>query len=299
MMRIQSASHLPTLPAPPSKAYGQALTEFLVLAVALIPLFLLVPMIGKYQDIVHATQMASRYLAFEATTREVDAAKWKTPAVLAQDVRRRFYSNPNAPIKNDDTAGDFDANRNLFWRDPYGNPLIKDFNNVSLSFGSGAPNQTGGYESASDGAPFNVIPITANATTLGLQAKGIYTGNVAVKLENLPSLIQKIAPFDAINLSITRHTSLINDGWSADSPATTEQRFGKMAPVNPIIPLIEPLLALGITYVDLADVHPPEFGKLQKWRDVVPSDRLVPATQTNTQAPQAPQAPPANTQAAP
>jgi hypothetical protein len=281
MMRIELN---PQFCSVPRRVCGQALTEFLVLAVALIPLFLLMPMIGKYQDIVHATQMASRYVAFEATTREEDASKWKTPAMLAQDVRRRFYSNLNAPIKNDDAAGDFDANRNLFWRDPYGHPLIKDFNNVSVAFGNGTANQTGGYEGASDGVPFNMIPILANAATLGLPAKGIYTGNVTAKLENLPPLIQSIAPFDAINLSVTRHTSLVSDGWSAESPQMTEDRFGRMAPINAALDTIQPLLAIAIGYVDLAEVRAPEFGKLQKWRDVVPADRLGSPQQPQVQA---------------
>ena len=35
---------------------GQALTEFLVISLVLISLFLLLPVIGKYQDISHASQ---------------------------------------------------------------------------------------------------------------------------------------------------------------------------------------------------------------------------------------------------
>ena len=36
---------------------GQALTEFLVISLVLIPLFLLLPVIGKYQDISHASRL--------------------------------------------------------------------------------------------------------------------------------------------------------------------------------------------------------------------------------------------------
>ena len=62
---------------------GQALTEFLVVSLVLIPLFLLIPMIGKYQDISHATQLASRYAAFDAVLRNDSENAWKTPALLA------------------------------------------------------------------------------------------------------------------------------------------------------------------------------------------------------------------------
>lgn len=57
----------------PRRQAGQALVEFLAMAAPLLGLFLLMPMIGKYQDIAHATQMASRYAAFDATVHN-DAA---------------------------------------------------------------------------------------------------------------------------------------------------------------------------------------------------------------------------------
>ena len=82
---------------------GQALIEFLVVALALLPLFLLIPVIAKYQSIAQATQMASRYAAFDA------------------------------PIKTGDVAGDFKANQNLFWRTPHDKPLIANFSDVTVT----------------------------------------------------------------------------------------------------------------------------------------------------------------------
>ena len=120
------------------RVLGQALTEFLVLALALVPLFLLMTVIAKYQDIAHSVQMASRYVAFEATTRNAAASIWKPPAQLAQDVQRRFFSNPDAPVKTNDAAGNFEAHQNLFWRNHQGDTLIKNFErDVQVSFGSG------------------------------------------------------------------------------------------------------------------------------------------------------------------
>ena len=51
------------------KQHGQALVEFLVASVAIVSLFLQVPVIAKYQDIGNSTQMASRYVAFDAMNR--------------------------------------------------------------------------------------------------------------------------------------------------------------------------------------------------------------------------------------
>ena len=262
---------------------GQSLVEFLVLAVALVPLFLLLPMIGKYQDLVQATQLASRYVAFDATSfGNADGFnQWKPPAQLADEVRRRFYSNSDAPIKTGDVAGDVDANRNLFWRDPYGHALIANFQDVAVSFGNGATTQAGGFSSAGlDTTVFNQKPF-ANAAAIGLAANGIYTANVSVGLANLPGGIKSVVPFDSIDLSIKRHTSLVFDPWHSPTTVKTESRVAWLAPVDSALATISPGVDLAVRLIDLstggaAHVEPPKFGDLSAWRDVVPADRLVP-----------------------
>lgn len=273
--------HQPHSSVPPISVFhaqrGQALTEFLAVAFALIPLFLLVPVIAKYQDISHATRMASRYAGFDATTRNDSQNTWKPESQLADEIRRRFFSNSDASIKTNDVAGDFKAHRNPFWSDLQGNPLIQNFSDVSVTFGSG--NGTGhanGFSGASDGGPFNLVPI-ANADAMELRARGIYTANVTVNLANLPSGIRSIEPFNNIDLSIRRDTSLVIDPWTSRSPEQTEERFGKLAPLNDALSSIQPLISLAILFVELpGKVSPPRFGELERWRDVVPQDRLFP-----------------------
>lgn len=253
---------------------GQALTEFLVLALVLIPLALLIPIIAKYQDIACAVQMASRYVAFEAMTRNDAQSTWKTPAQLAGEVQRRFFSNSDAPIKTGDVAGNFLAHQNLFWRGPSGTSLIADFgNDVSVGFGAGnRPTQGEAYDTATDGVPFN----PANtADHLGLSAKGLYTGNVSVRLANLPAGLTAYEPFDKINLSIGRHTSILVDGWSAKDPSQVESRINSpvLVPSSTLV-AVAPAVDTAITAVEVGQIGSPHLGKLDFWRDVVPSDRL-------------------------
>lgn len=104
---------------------GQSTVEFVVLALALVPLLLIVPLLGKYMDIAQTAAMASRYVAFEGSWRHGSSKDdWKTDPELAREVRRRFFSNSDAPIKTDDTAGDFNAHRNTLWFDHRGAPLL-------------------------------------------------------------------------------------------------------------------------------------------------------------------------------
>lgn len=257
--------------------HGQALSEFLVIAFALIPLFLLIPVIAKYQDITHATQMASRYAGFDSTTRNDSQSTWKSESQLADEIRRRFFGNSAAPIKTNDVAGDFKAHRNPFLNDLQGNPLIRNFSDVNVTFGgSNGSSHANALSEASDGEPFNKIPV-ANANAMGLPSRGIYTANVSVTLARLPSDIKSIEPFNSIDLSIQRHTSLVIDPWNARSPAEAEDRFGKLVPLNHALAPIQVLVDIAVTLVDLAGVKPPKFGRLQQWRDVVPEDRLAPA----------------------
>lgn len=256
------------------KVSGQALTEFLVLAAALIPLFLLIPVIAKYQDIAHSTQMASRYVAFEAMTRNDAMSTWKPAAQLSDEVRRRFFSNPDAPIKTNDTAGDFKANQNLFWRDPQGRSLITSFgNDVTVSFGAGQGADHGAaFSSASDGKPF-----TLRNEFGGLQARGIYTANVNVRVANLPSGLKNYEPFDKINLNITRSTSVVIDPWAANSPVQAESRFSGNATIFPASALkqYDTIFNAAVGIIDAPGGIPaPKLGQLDFWRDVVPEDRL-------------------------
>ncbi|MEN6587873.1 MAG: hypothetical protein ABFE02_17675 [Sulfuricella sp.] len=273
MIGLQIGASLGSLSQALSSQRGQALTEFLVISVAMIPLFLLMPVIAKYQDVSHSTQMASRYVAFDAMARNDAMGTWKPEIQLADEVRRRFFSNSDAPIKTNDVAGNFAANRNLFWVDPKGDPLIGNFgNDVQISFGFGNSLSHGGaFSSTSDGTPFLLHD------QLGLQAHGIYTANVSVRLANLPGGLRFYEPFDQINLSIARSTSLVFDPWAAQSPQQVESRIGGDPGIFPVgrLQAVSSAVDAAVTLIDApGGISGPKLGKLDFWRDVVPEDRL-------------------------
>jgi hypothetical protein len=277
---------------------GQALSEFLILAFALIPLFLLLPVIAKYQDISHSTQMASRYVAFDATTRNEFTSTWKSETQMADEVRRRYFSNSDAPIKTNDVAGNFLAHQNLFWRDPKGAPLIKDFGaDVKVSYGlDNKPKPNQGLSDKTkeaylfEGFSFEGLDVMNLRSMMNLpDSARVYTGNVSVTLANLPAGIKSYEPFDKINLSMNRSTSLVVEPWMANSPHQAEDRFGNLAVVDKGLKILEPVLETVIyglkddisggllpqlPGLELRTFHGPKFGQLDSWRDVVPVDRL-------------------------
>lgn len=250
---------------------GQALTEFLVLAFALVPLFLLMPVIAKLQDMAHSTQMAARYLAFEAMARHPGAGGFQPEAEAAAELRRRFFGHSEAPIRTGEGADDVDAQRHAFWRRPDGSPLIRSFADVQLSFGRGrAPQPLQGLDPASDGDAFPLHD------ALNLSAHGIYTAHVTVTLADLPEGLKAYEPFDRIGLVMSRSTSVAIDGWSGRGPVEVQQKLDDT--------LIFPGRALRSTtgvlrpVMELVEmpggIAPPRLGQLDFWQDVVPPDRL-------------------------
>lgn len=252
---------------------GQALTELLIIALALIPLFLIVPLIAKYQDISHSTQIASRYAAFAAATRGRTLNTTDRSQYLADNIRRRIFSNTDAPVKTNDVPGNFKANQNLFWRTPQDHSLIQDFGDVQLSFGVPAGmDHNHAFIDASDDKPFNQI----GKDDLNLPAQGVYTVNVSVKLANMPSGLKFYEPFDKINLTMTRSTSLLLDPWTAWSPTNAEKHFENptIFPAKALADVSQGLEPLVRVIDSPGNIPAPQLGKLDFWRDVVPEDRL-------------------------
>lgn len=233
---------------------GQALMEFLVVAVALIPLFLLLPIIAKYQDIAHSTLVASRYAAFDDMVRHATQNSQKSIGQLQDEVRRRFFSSSTAPIKTNDVAGDFKSHQNLFWRTPNDQSLIAKMDDVVVQRS---------HQDSMD----------ANGFAFKFGETGINTTQVKVTLANLPANLEFYKPFDTINLVMQRSTSVVTDGWSAHHPEDVDDKVEGITPVNGLLKalsvVIDPLIKVLEPGVD-----PPHLGKLDFWRDDVPADRL-------------------------
>lgn len=233
---------------------GQSTTEFVVLALVLVPLFIAVPLLGKYIDIMQTAEEASRYIAFEGASRNSSSA-WKADADLAIEVRRRFFSNSNAPVKTDDVAGNFTANRNPIWSDHTGAPLLDNFERTITV-------QT---EVADKNAIAATWPYRGE---LGLTNSNLYTAMVTVK----PADINPIAQFDSIVLSTTRKTVLLTDAWTAKNTATIRSKIEDSLLIYPIGKVREIVDVIGLLPTVIFDPAL-KVGNFD-W-DIVPCDRLI------------------------
>lgn len=236
------------------------------MAVALLPLFVLMPMIGKYQDIAHSTLAASRYAAFDMLTRYQTT---KPQSQLDQEVRQRFFSAANAPIKSSESAQSPQASLNPLWRDPTNRPLIAQLSDISIRH-SGAS-----LSDSSDPQGMATAALEKARGLIDLPQRELHTATVSVPLINLPQSLRIYEPFDRLHLRVQRHTSVVPDPWTAAGPAQVQAQIDKAV----LIPLSRPLRAVG-ELIDLPlsaaepGVSKPQLGELEFWSDLVPSDRL-------------------------
>lgn len=244
---------------PAQRVGGQSTVEFLVLALVLVPLFLIVPLLGKQLDIAQTAASASRYVAFEGMVRHGSSLQtWKSDAQLADEVRRRFFSASAAPIKTGDVAGNFAAHRNPLWTDHRGDALLPSFaTNV------GAASQRTVLTQPT-GAVF--------ASGMGLDTHNLHTGSVRVKVADVAGL----APFDALGLSIERHTTVLVDPWSASGPVAVRSALRRdrwsLASHFPFGLLEATTAPLKLLPLVLEGTQLPEIGRVDP--DLVPADRI-------------------------
>ena len=234
---------------------GQATVEFVVAALVMLPLFIVIPLLGKYLDLFQTSEAASRYVAFEGANRN-SANSWKSDAELSMEVRRRFFSASGAPVKTGDAAGDFIAHRNPVWTDHAGRPLLAKFeDDVTVKTTVAGKNA--------------IVAANPFGSALGLSNDNWYAGEVSIRIADIPGF----KPLDTIALTTKRRTVLLADAWTARSNAQIRQRIedgglpvypiGKAAPLVNLIGAIPPLVLDPALVVGDHD-----------W-DVVPCDRLA------------------------
>lgn len=247
---------------------GQAATELVVLCAVLIPMFFLFPLVGKYLDLYHQTEEASRYVAFEATVHPIHSPQRKTDATLSQEVARRFFSNTQAHVRTGEPASNAPDQRLALWQDHKGHPLLKDLaQDVKVS------TSTWG---------FNVFPVAEAVWDKGMQLpknNGV-TASVTVTPHNLPG----VHPFDNINIATTRTTSILTDTWAAQHEGRPKEVVEKLKFLYPSNIMEDGPIDIIRRLPRLFVEDPLPFGMPDWAWGLLPCDRL----QTGDQAPQCP-----------
>ncbi|HTT07932.1 MAG TPA: hypothetical protein VMH34_03995 [Gammaproteobacteria bacterium] len=234
---------------------GQAMTELAITAsFVLVPIFLMIPLLGKYIDIRHSTIQAARYEAWEYTVWYASKSDLPDGFGLPQPVkdvyetqreaRRRFFSDTKIPISDNDRTGWKSADRNLTWTDhrggvlysgtPPGTPDVPgpDLTPDPTHIFSGVLKVVSLAFQALQSV-LNFFGVSAGFTAIN--ADGYFKSSVASPVANVAGL----APFDTINLSFNAKASVLADGWNSGGTAQTAYQAAGIVPTklldNPVM----------------------------------------------------------------
>lgn len=271
-------------------ASGQAMIELLIVATfVLVPLFLAIPLLGKYLDMRAAAVQTSRYAAWERTVwYGGDAAsslgwfgvsrRWqaneKTDDQIRREVGVRYLSETgtDAFSSSDRSASSFRGGTKLIWSDHKGQALLADYGDIQNAVSNGRAPGT-----------LNLVldPIANFASTLGpftLETNGKYSATVTMSVKDI-DYDHFVAKNTKINFSETN--VLLANGWAANGPddaakTSVKQQTKGLVPFSiftaeiagiPVVEYIQTALS-----VFLPEVSKLELGKIEP--DNVPADRL-------------------------
>lgn len=271
-----------------TRTRGQAMVELLIAGgLVLIPLFLAIPLLGKYLDLRATAVQTSRYAAWERTVwYGGDAAtsmgwfgltqKWlaneKTDDQIRRELGARQLSETSAAFSNTDRgSSSFNGGSKALWQDRQGTTMLADYSAIQNKVDNGQAPGT-----------LNVIldPIANFAATLGpfvLETNGKYAAKVSMNVRDID--------YDHFLLKDTtakfsETTVLLANGWSANGPDDPKKTSVKQQ-VRGLVPTS--LLDVEFEGVNITDfvlgaisLILPEASKLEPGKivpDEVPKDR--------------------------
>lgn len=265
---------------------GQAMTEFVIGTILfLMPLFLIIPMMGKYADIKATAAQTARYVAWERTVWYGGASAsvaWpgnsKSEAEIKNEARQRVTAFGKALTSDDKNASSFSTTgaRNM-WYNRDQSAMLKKYEDASID--------TINNENSPDVATGDVLDaIMTVASVLGfkLETKGLYNGDAAISVATLPigtNLTGSDAgKFDPGVLTFRDRNVILSNTWSGNGSGHVKSQTAGLAPlglVNENDSIQTAIQAVGCVAMALfaPEICFLEIGKIEP--DVVPPDRLT------------------------
>lgn len=261
-------------PAANVRQRGQAMTEFLVAGIALVPILLMMPVLGKLSDANHTAIEASRYAAWETTVATEQA---KDLATITSETQRRFFEHPDVFVQTGDGATGQPSDQNRLWSVNATERLVKSSTD-SVSVGITRESDPGAISSViSDGLNkmASIGRLFDDDLKFDVERHGLVTARVGVDIaSNRFGFDPKLSCSGAAGESFTciaRHNVILTDSWDAADANQAEARAKPFVPAAVFEGLSK------ITDVVAKVPFLEEWGRLEPGKvdpEVVPVDRL-------------------------
>ncbi len=255
----------------PRHQRGQSMVEMAVLCLVLVPLFLLIPILGKYIHIRQQSQQATRAAAWEATTARSYAVP-STTQVRPQLIARYFGAADSkitsaTPTSNVERLDD---------------PLLNTFSDQPLLQRS----DIGLRAYRNDAEPGIMGKVTGLLSKLPgpfpPNERGLITASMDMRIRDLRttdgSAATYLEPFDTIGLRMQTSSTLLTDPWNAagagitgNNPRSVKAQIRNIVPSSNLEGTASALKALSWLplFGVIGDLKP---GHIEP--DVVPMDKL-------------------------
>jgi hypothetical protein len=226
-----------------TRQHGQAMTEFLIASLVLVPLFMGAVYLAKYSDIKHAAIQASRYASMD---RAINPQSVKSNETIRQEAKVRFFTQQearNAGVLNESDKSfnpDKEKSQIAYWRDLAGKRLIDNFGGVGSNSGSVRVE----FRNSDLGAASKVQEYAGKL--FGLPSEGMYAADVEVSLLN----IGHFEPLSKIDLKIGATTVFTGNAWNAGGNKDVEDHLTKPSdsPLKPAVAALK-LIATPLDWV--------------------------------------------------
>lgn len=251
---------------------GQALPEFIPLAIVLVPIFLLIPFLGKLADMNQTSIQAARYGAWERT---VTSEFNKNDAQIQNEARKRFFGTNRVYIQTGDVPQEQDNQHSVLWRDQSGRRMLNQFTSANAQL----PDRTipSGVLNGGVRAMRTTLDITGRRDRWSVTDRGFYRSEFAVDVAT-----NRLSGFDrGVNCAgqqnnadtytcIRRHNVILADGWNSGTREMVTRRVERMLLTNAAaVPMARLSSLAGWMFPELRLL---ELGYVAP--DVLPPDRI-------------------------
>lgn len=267
-------------------ACGQAMTEFVIAAAfVLVPLFLIVPTVGKYIDLKLATQQAARYGAWEYTAHyhRADELSSGFDAVadnrlpvkslerVAQESLRRYYSDSTLPVSTGtDRGGYLAADANPLWVYYNGAPLYRPENSLAQGAGSDAtPDPVYLSRGILGAVDAWAVSLSTLLGAVGVDARfdadnmnGRYSFTLDTPVEEAPAYTalrlenRKPLFLQPLNLRLNARAAVLTDDWGAGNADHALYQSRGLVPTalldNPVLRFMQLLVSTVLPVPELS-----------------------------------------------
>ncbi|MEX2524205.1 MAG: hypothetical protein WD750_04545 [Gammaproteobacteria bacterium] len=260
----------------PGRQHGQAMTEFQIAAVyILVPLFLFIPLLGKYIDIKHAAIGAARYQAWEYTAWHNPADNHdimtnftaasvpkKSPGQTTTEAQQRFFSairegDDAVPISTSDRTDGWDAeDRNPLWTDHRAEPLFTGTMASTINTSDDTPGfKIFGIDSGdvisfildaldfvfdAFGTLLSIIPGNSGAEFSAINTDGYIRSSVTAPVRMFPNAIDV---YDGASFqNIPARAGVLSESWNSGGTLHTYSQVGGAVPAT----LLKELLTMPV-----------------------------------------------------